>query len=425
MSAPPALDRQARARVSGRVPAAENAPPAGSRLVESTPVFEILGPWVQNKGDALMLEAVIERLGPRGILAASPEFGLVDSRLAQVRQGAQLLADVRAAAARGKVVTAIRTARNAAALRVLPARLAAPRGAVSGRHISALFDCSGFAYGDQWTTRRPLHRASYYAELKRRGALLVMLPQALGPFERPEVREAASALMKNFDLVCARDAESLEHARSLPLDPARIIRVPDITHGLAPPARPDADVWSRRVAIVPNARMVDKTSPAVAARYLEFLGRVIAHVRSADLEPWLVLHEANDREIIAAINQRADVPLPVLDEDARTTKGIIAACRFSVSSRFHAIVGSLSSGTPVIGTSWSHKYRALFEEYGALDLLAAPDEPWATTGARLDDVINPTSNAAWRKRLSKVAAAKKAAVDGMWSRIEDMLAPER
>lgn len=326
--------------------------------------------------------------------------------------------------------------RNARRSPLLLARLAARRallglggrraerllGAGSAHGVRVLLDCSGFAYGDAWIPARMLRRHGYYAGLKRRGVRIVFLPQAFGPFEAPEVRQAAARLFALGDAVEARDADSLSHLRALALpERVRLGQCPDITHLLAGEAPPDPEAWRRRVAIVPNARMVDRTPPERAAAYLGFLVRAAEVARGEGCEPWIVVHETNDAKIVDALNARLENPMPVVDIDAVATKGLLGTCRAVVASRYHALVSSLSQGTPVIGTSWSHKYDRLFDEYGHGEFLLRPEIDQDLLATRLRAAIHDPDRSGILGRLADAARAQKARVRGTWDALDDLL----
>ena len=327
-------------------------------------MLALVGPWVLNKGDDLMLRSVLEHF--RGTPLGAPvelwkETGPPDALIPLSRRpGTAEFAHALRHPARIPSTVA-----KGALLSLPPGPALRMTGRVGAHHVAGLMDCSGFAYGDTWTTRRMLRRHAYYAALRERGNRIVLLPQALGPFENPDMREAAQALFGLCDLVYARDADSFHYLKGLGLGPHVALRqCPDITHLLpgTPPRDPDA--WRRRVCIVPNMRMVDRTAQDRAAAYLDFLVETVALTRSLDLEPWIVLHERNDDGLVRSLNDRLELPLPVIDENSLTTKGILGCCHAVIGSRYHALVSSLSQATPVIGTSWAHKYDRLFEEYG-------------------------------------------------------------
>lgn len=389
------------------------------------PLIEIHGPWVLNKGDDLMLRAVLARLRRRAVPAASNAFGLDDlsdfPEVRRVRWGEDFRRQAVRAARSGRVRAGLRATRNLVADNLLSASALERMGVVRGTALSALLDCSGFAYGDQWTLPRMERRRAYYDRLRALGVPLIMLPQALGPFERPEMREAVAAVFRDFTRLYPRDARSRDHLLSLGVDPERVRQVPDLTHLL--PGRPpqDAEAWAERACVVPNARMLDKSGPRAAARYVDFLAACIRRLRGHGLEPWLVLHERNDRPLVEQIEARAGGPLPVLDEDAQVTKGVLGACRLSISSRFHAIVGSLSQAAPVIGTSWTHKYDALFEEYACPERLVSPLDDEAEVMSRIDALATPEGREIASRALAPIADRKKAEVEAMWEEVEELL----
>lgn len=391
-------------------------PPTGALNVE------VLGPWVQNKGDDLMLRAVVERLADSVVLAASSDLGGdgFDRTFRRI-EWRPTLGQYALAARHRSLGEGLDLVRRTARLAVAsPSRLEA-RGIVEGRRLDALLDCSGFAYGDQWSTRRVNVRAAYYDRLRQSGARLVLLPQALGPFERPEVRDGVRRMLAPFDLVYARDEVSLKHVWSLGLGGVRVERAPDITHLLdgQPPSDPDA--WARRVCVVPNARMLDKTPREVSARYVDFVVSAIGTARGAGLEPVLVLHETNDVDLVAEILRRVDGEVPVFDEDAVVTKGYLGACYANVGSRYHSLVSSLSQGTPSLGTSWTHKYGALFAEYGVPELSLSLRGDDADLDRTLAEVLAPERQGPLRRQLAAAAASQKEKVESMWQAVENVL----
>lgn len=45
-------------------------------------------------------------------------------------------------------------------------------------------------------------------------------------------------------------------------------------------------------------------------------------------------------------------------------KSVVAACDATVCARYHSVIASLSSGTPVLALSWHHKYREAMKLFG-------------------------------------------------------------
>lgn len=382
------------------------------------PLVEIRGPWLLNKGDALMLRAAVDALGGQFDLAA--EGGLGERRVPRDAgvEGLRWGAVPAARLSKGWMTRTRRAeAHRDAALLALPG---VPRRLRirDGRDVVGLLDASGFAYGDQWNPARMGRRADYYAMLRARGVRLVLAPQAVGPFEKPEVRATAHRLFGLFDRVWARDAASLEHLRGLDLPGDRLARAPDITHLLHGPPPPRGD-WSGRACVVPNARMLDRTDGDVSARYRDFLLTAVGLLRERGADPFLMLHETNDADLAAEIADRSG-GMEVIDPPALEAKSILGACRMVLSSRYHALVGSLSQAAPTIGTSWAHKYDALFEEYDCADMLLSPAAPEDALAERLTRALEPGD---LRSRLARAAAAQAARVEAMWEEARGLLAP--
>ena len=393
--------------------------PTSVAPLPADPGLALVGPWILNKGDDLMFRAILERYGdrplgaPRELWPAGVPAPLVPLMLPPHA------GEFRAALARPAALAGLAAKR--ALLAVAGSQVPRRFGAASAEALGALLDCSGFAYGDAWSPRRMHRRAGYYARLRQDGVRIVFLPQAFGPFERPEMREAAERLFALADLIYARDADSLAHLQGLDLPRrVRLDRAPDITHLLE--GRPPRDAgWTDRVAIVPNARMIDRTPPERAAAYLDFLARAAELARAEGCAPHVVIHESNDGAIVAALNDRLAAPMPIHDADAPATKGLLGACRAVVGSRYHALVGALSQAVPVIGTSWSHKYDRLFEEYGHGDFLLRPESDGERLEARLRAVLRHPDRSALVARLGAAATAQKSRVRAMWDGVDALL----
>jgi colanic acid/amylovoran biosynthesis protein len=388
---------------------------------ESAAVVEILGPWLKNKGDVLNLWAVAQRMKGHKKLAVSSSLGL--DRLPDDPPLFRVVTEpgpgeLREAARAGAVRTVLRLVRNGLVARLVPERILEERGHVLASWICLLLDCSGYAYGDVWSTPRTRRREAYYEKLRRAGSRIVMLPQALGPFQEKAMKQASRALFRHVDLVYARDPTSYEHARSLGVDEGKLALSPDISHLVKGVPPPQPEMWLKRVCIVPNARMSDKTDLRTSRAYGNFLLRCAGRVRERGLEPCLLLHESNDRPLAEEVQGAFDNPLPIIDEDALTSKGILGACHAAVSSRYHGLVSALSQGTLVMGTSWSHKYEELFRAYGCERYLVSPLAEAETVDARLSELLDPQSRSVLREGLKERALDQKAKVRAMWERIE-------
>lgn len=388
---------------------------------------EVIGPWLHNSGDALMLWAVAAHYRARAKLGASSNLGLdhfpSDPSLYKVVWPARAT-EVVAAARRLDGWEIGRLARNSLMLALRADTPLLESGRLPGRGLDLVLDCSGYGYGDIWSLRRVGFRRDYYARLKRQGAAIAMLPQAFGPFEDPRMAEAMRGLLEQCDLVVARDSVSRSHLESLvPERAGSFLQAPDITYLLDGEAPADAEIWANRVAIVPNTRMLDRTIQSVRDSYLQFLVRAVSAVRHVGLEPVILVHETNDAPLVDRLSQEVGPPCPVLRNDALQLKGMIGAARGVIASRYHACVSALSQGVPTIGSSWNHKYEMLFSEHGCEDLLLSPDaKDLALETAVARWFADPVERQSLAVRIGQAAARQKAAVMAMWCEIDELAA---
>jgi colanic acid/amylovoran biosynthesis protein len=344
-------------------------------------LVEIKGVQFVNQGAHLMLLAVLERLrtiAPDAQVVLAPSPGSPYAQRAALGAWQKLPLRWRSldlTPLGGAVPTPV-------------TRLLRRYGVVTEHAIDAVLDASGYAYGDAWGTHALRATAAELQRYGRRGRPYVFLPQAFGPFA--QTRAAAAGFgraLADATLVCARDEDSRAHLQAIaPALADRLLLCPDFTIGLAP-AGPESlrdRVHSRSLLLIPNANMV--RDPRATAGYVELLARAGRWARAHGYEPCVLNHEgAADAPLCTAIADAlaADGPRPaiVAEPDPLVTKALIGAAAAVVCSRFHGCVNALAQGVPCLATSWSHKYEALYADFGVRDWVLRAGEG-AREGAR-------------------------------------------
>jgi colanic acid/amylovoran biosynthesis protein len=211
-------------------------------------------------------------------------------------------------------------------------------------------------------------------QCKQWGAKLILLPQAFGPFENPQIKSICSELFTQADLIFPRDNRSYQYVNALlPASEGtkKVHLAPDFTNivqGFVPKSF-DSTLHGA-VAVLPNEKMIAKKGEEEAKKYLDFLVHSIRSLREKNIPHFILAHQQQDKKVIDLLRTQID-PFPevVTESNALFIKGILGTCRFLIGSRFHGLVNGLSQGVPCICTSWSHKYEALFEDYHCSDFL--------------------------------------------------------
>lgn len=240
------------------------------------------------------------------------------------------------------------------------------RGYYHEKEVDVILDASGFAYGDQWSLGAINNLNRLLTRFKKKaGKTFIMLPQALGPFDKKFFSEAFKRSISDIDLICARDDVSFVEVEKLNSG-KNIVKYPDFTN-LVDVRKVSG--FSEKVCIIPNYRMLDKTS--VGDSYVSFLVNLVRHLKKYNLPFYFLIHDTgNDMDIVDTIKKTTKVDIEIVSGlDALGVKSHIASSRLVVSSRFHGIVSALSSGIPCIATGWSHKYEELMRSYGVEELL--------------------------------------------------------
>lgn len=289
------------------------------------------------------------------------------------------------------------------------------------RHRSStlgLLDASGYAYGDLWPLFNLEYALNLYQRYKRLGHPVIMLPQALGPFENPRYKQLATELFACADLIYARDQYSYEHASALVENQRKLKCAPDFT-GLVSPKLTVSPPGN--ACIIPNSRMLDTGSTTPVETYKSFIAQAVRALQDRGYSPFMLSHSGEEdlalgREIIEEYS--LNMPL-ILGPNALTTKSIISRCQLVISSRYHGIVNGLSQCIPTIGTSWSHKYQALFEEHQSSEWLVKD----LTTIEPVLRVLDEKTLKQQRGKLKEIRHEVNRQNKKMWSEIAQMLFP--
>jgi len=379
--------------------------------------LEIYGVGTWNRGAELMAIAVSENIRkrfPDARVAVSPWFGSFESR------GRYNLHTVFEDSVSGPWHGRwrLKAARTSMGL-LIPGSLPG-YGMMLPKDVDVVLDASGFAFSDQWGPE-PAQRLLKKMETSvYRSKPLLLLPQALGPFRKPEVANACRHLFSRADWVVARDKESLGHVRGL--GNHRNLRLyPDFTASIQGLDHFPRELPNPYVAVVPNARILDKTAQGQA--YLEFLVQVSSYLEQQGRHPVFVIHDDfQDREVFHKVEAKSGRSwLSVEHKDPRVLKAILGGATFVVGSRFHALISALSQSVPCLGIGWSHKYEALFQEYGIEDCLLRDFTAWGSVEPVLAKMMTEKSRKNYSHSIALAGKEQRRLTENMWIELCELI----
>lgn len=382
-------------------------------------IIEICKAGFRNKGAALMLLSIIERLRatyPNAMLTVVPT----------APNGSQPFAELTALGLYPKASLNRFGVELGDVAAVIPRRLRNRYGLVLDREVDVVIDAAGFAYSDQWGVASSLELSRATRRWRRQGTKVILMPQAFGPFTDPAIRKAILNAMENVDLVMPRDSTSYRFLTDVTGERETIRQFPDFTNLIEGTVPAGFNPEDHRVAIVPNYRMIDKTSEASGGKYLPFMSRCARRLAELDARPYLLVHEGIDDEQLAKIISEASGGIPIVKEnDPLMIKGILGSSHAVLASRYHALVSALSQGVPAVATGWSHKYTELFEDYDFAEGVFSVDDEAGRVDAMIDRLVDRDANKEMSAQLLQSSARLKALSEEMWSAVQSVIDSRR
>jgi polysaccharide pyruvyl transferase WcaK-like protein len=305
----------------------------------------------------------------------------------------------------------------------LPQNIREMYGIVLDRDINVVFDAAGYLYGDPWGKQAVVEMARASVRWHKQGTKVILLPQALGPYSHTEIAGAMRAVIENADLIFPRERISFNHIVALAGERPNIRMAPDFTNLVQGILPGDFNPEDKRICIVPNYRMLDKTAREDSIAYLPFMIDCTKYLLQQGARPFILLHEtAEDIALAGSIAAAVGGNIPVVrEDDPLKVKGILGQCDATLGSRFHGLASALSQGVPALATGWSHKYQMLFEDYGfsegMLDVRADAGE----IRRKLDLIIDPQSRSAISQAIAQRSGLLKQAAEDMWRQVFDVI----
>ena len=239
--------------------------------------------------------------------------------------------------------------------------------------LDAILDASGFAYGDNWPSENTKRARNQAMRMRRKGMKYIFLPQAFGPFSRPDdvknIKEAIEASYLKF----SRDRISQKYLNDIGVD---IPLGEDFTSTVVT----ETSGTPAGLFIVPNSNMLRGKMNWSKERYFDTILDVVKTFSNECPEPIYVMnHEGESdleacEELVELVLSNGIICTLSEPESALEAKQALSNARLVFSSRYHACISALSSGVPCIGTSWSHKYEELYRDYAVPELLIEADD---------------------------------------------------
>lgn len=268
-------------------------------------------------------------------------------------------------------------------------------------------DIGGINYHDK-SIKANVRNYIRHSFFSRKRAKLIFFTQDFGPCEKLTTKIFAKLIYRKAEAIFMRS----EKSRALLEKTIKSNHIygpyPDCTL-LMKPEENSRIIETDYFVVSPSAIMYNEYGD----EYLTKLADSIIDISAKNITPVFLVHnftsndETSDKEITFRLFQLCEnngVKGILKNEELspRQLKQILNDSLFSLTSRYHVVVGSFSCGTPSISVGWSHKYQEFMDLYNCKhlnliygetlseDILDAVDELFSNSF--FNEVIKDKSN---------------------------------
>lgn len=373
----------------------------------------------QNRGDALMAEAVLQQLGPSHSWSVAADVAVGGGRESRAMKP-NLVSMLPGATFKQHAFNSGIAVADAM-WRLIPEIVRKRLPVTSFRDVDVAIDLSGYCFGDQWGQDRVERASLTYQLLREAGARIVLMPRTWGPFETISAA-SMDALFDQVDLAFARDQRSLSitQVKLSPANHRKLSFAPDYTHAVEPdPARWPVEPGT--VMLIPSSRVIDSGTMS-RNDYHELFADARAQLAACGLRPRLLIHEiSNDLAFIGQAGAMGFTHEEVLKpENAIAAKSMIAQASAVVTSRLHGLYNALNSQVPVAVVAWSFKYEEALKQYDCTQCLVDMSRPQESLPEKIRLITDPGTAADLQERMRRGKAEQVRLTDAMWQRVSEV-----
>ncbi|SEL25321.1 polysaccharide pyruvyl transferase family protein [Parapedobacter koreensis] len=378
-------------------------------------IIELRGVEFYNKGAELMLHAIIQKIRQKWPQAI---FAMEKSGNAPVSKQRALGIYTKVGPIRHGIFSQKWS-------KLIPKSIRRSFKIVLPSEVNVVLDGSGFAFGDFWGASAAGSRlADHIQAWKQEGKKIILLPQAFGPFSDPNLVSKMGIILREADLVFARDPFSFKYLEPLKSFKENIFLKPDFTNLVKGVVPTSFDSTEHEVAVIPNYKLLESNVFHERQAYLEILNKIVRYIQNADKKPFFLIHEGvKDLQLAHDVNEYYHLRISIVqNNNPLIIKGIIGKSKAVITSRFHGLVSALSQNIPSLCIGWSHKYQALMADYDFEEgLITNSDFHSEELNKKLKMVIEDKTANKVSEKLALASKRQKQLSEEMWEQVFEVI----